>query len=99
MHKPGLLRSPLLRNSFFGVISIIFLPFFSGHGATTATATLPKPDHVVIVMEENHAYSQIIGSSSAPYINALAQQGAFSEFKRDLSSQSAKLCRALLRFN
>jgi phosphoesterase family protein len=37
---------------------------------------VPTPDHVVIVIEENHAYSQIIGSSSAPYINSLAQQGA-----------------------
>lgn len=34
------------------------------------------PDHVVIVMEENHSFSEIIGSSSAPYINSLAQQGA-----------------------
>ena len=76
MHKPGLLRSPLLRNSFFGVISIIFLQLLPGNMVATATTTLPRPDHVVIVMEENHAYSQIIGSSSAPYINALAQQGA-----------------------
>lgn len=34
------------------------------------------PDHIVIVMEENHSFSEIIGSSSAPYINSLAQQGA-----------------------
>jgi hypothetical protein len=27
-------------------------------------------------MEENHAYNEIIGSSSAPYINSLAAQGA-----------------------
>jgi acid phosphatase len=27
-------------------------------------------------MEENHSYSQVIGSSSAPYLNQLAQQGA-----------------------
>ena len=39
-------------------------------------ATVPHPDHVVIVIEENHAYSQIIGSSNAPYINLLASQGA-----------------------
>jgi hypothetical protein len=38
--------------------------------------TIPRPDHVVIVMEENHAYNEIIGSSSAPYINNLAGQGA-----------------------
>lgn len=37
---------------------------------------LPRPDHVVMVIEENQAYSDIIGNSMAPYINALAQQGA-----------------------
>jgi PKD repeat protein len=34
--------------------------------------SVPTPDHVVIVVLENHGYSQIIGSSSAPYINSLA---------------------------
>src|SRR5262245_18728080 len=29
-----------------------------------------------MVIEENKAYSQIIGSANAPYINSLAQQGA-----------------------
>jgi acid phosphatase len=28
--------------------------------------TLPLPAHVVVVIEENHSYSQIIGSSQAP---------------------------------
>jgi acid phosphatase len=35
------------------------------------TNSMPKPDHIVIAIEENHAYSQIIGSDSAPYINSL----------------------------
>ena len=35
-------------------------------------AQVPTPAHVVIVIEENHDYSQIIGSSAAAYINALA---------------------------
>jgi acid phosphatase len=39
-------------------------------------AALPLPEHVVVVIEENHDYSQIVGSTSAPYINSLAQQGA-----------------------
>src|SRR5215475_3754205 len=34
------------------------------------------PDHIVIVIEENHSFSSIIGSSQAPYINGLANQGA-----------------------
>lgn len=37
---------------------------------------LPKPDHVIIVIEENHGYEQIIGSKNAPYINQLAEKGA-----------------------
>lgn len=37
---------------------------------------LPKPDHIVILMEENHGYDQIIGSPLAPFINHLAKQGA-----------------------
>ncbi|HWO38016.1 MAG TPA: hypothetical protein VNO32_55285, partial [Candidatus Acidoferrum sp.] len=37
---------------------------------------MPLPAHVVVVIEENHGYSQIIGSSQAPYINTLASEGA-----------------------
>ena len=36
----------------------------------------PRPDHIVIVIEENHSYSQIIDSPEAPYLNKLAAQGA-----------------------
>jgi hypothetical protein len=39
-------------------------------------ANLPMPDHVVVIVEENHSYSQIIGNEDAPYINALAARGA-----------------------
>ena len=34
---------------------------------------IPELDHVFLIMMENHAYSQIIGSSDAPFINQLAQ--------------------------
>jgi len=36
---------------------------------------LPKPAHIVIVMEENHGFDQIIGSQNAPFINKLAKEG------------------------
>ncbi|HXA85216.1 MAG TPA: alkaline phosphatase family protein [Candidatus Dormibacteraeota bacterium] len=59
----------------------------SGGGVThtaNVSLTVPQtnvfgiapPDHLVIVIEENHSFASIIGSSSAPYINSLAQQGA-----------------------
>ncbi|MFE3882382.1 alkaline phosphatase family protein [Streptomyces lydicus] len=48
----------------------------NGFGAEPAAAALPTPDHVVVVVFENHAYGQVIGSSGAPYINSLASGGA-----------------------
>ncbi len=39
-------------------------------------SSVPQPDHVVVVVEENHSFSEIIGAPTAPYINSLAGQGA-----------------------
>ncbi|MGH8162750.1 MAG: alkaline phosphatase family protein, partial [Rhodanobacteraceae bacterium] len=36
----------------------------------------PAFDHIVVVIEENHSFGQIIGSPNAPHINALAAAGA-----------------------
>ena len=47
-----------------------------GVAQTGLPPSLPVPAHVVIVLEENHGYSEIIGSPEAPYINRLAARGA-----------------------
>jgi acid phosphatase len=48
----------------------------ASHARLTAS-TLPVPSHIVVVMEENHSYSDIIGNTSqAPYMNQLAGEGA-----------------------
>ncbi|GDY31157.1 alkaline phosphatase family protein [Gandjariella thermophila] len=44
--------------------------------SASAANGVPQPDHVVVVVMENHSYSEIIGSNSAPYINSLARSGA-----------------------
>jgi hypothetical protein len=41
-----------------------------------AATPLPRPDHTVVVIMENHAYSDIIGNPSAPYIASLRTAGA-----------------------
>lgn len=41
-----------------------------------ALGTPPTPAHVVVVIEENHSFTQVIGSPNAPYMNYLAQNGA-----------------------
>ena len=39
-------------------------------------AALPRPEKVVVVIEENRAFKRIIGSGAAPYIDSLAARGA-----------------------
>jgi hypothetical protein len=39
-----------------------------------AVGQVPASKHVVMVLEENHSYSSVIGSSSMPYLNSLASK-------------------------
>jgi hypothetical protein len=47
--------------------------------------TLPKPDHVIILMMENNGYGDIIGSANAPYMNSLANDPANAVFTQSYS--------------
>jgi phosphatidylinositol-3-phosphatase len=41
---------------------------------SAATLTVPSSTHVFLLVEENHSYSSVIGSSSMPYLNSLASK-------------------------
>lgn len=41
---------------------------------SASAATVPASNHVFLVVEENHRYSEVIGSSSMPYLNSLASK-------------------------
>ena len=57
--------------------AVAFQPYGSDTQVKLAASTTPTPAHVVVVMEENHSFSDIIGNTAdAPYINSLASQGA-----------------------
>jgi phosphatidylinositol-3-phosphatase len=56
-------------------------PSAASAGSAAATASpsaglVPAPAHTVVVIMENHAYSEVIGNSAAPFLNQLARQGA-----------------------
>ncbi|MFI9274389.1 alkaline phosphatase family protein [Kitasatospora sp. NPDC052896] len=59
-------------------VSLALYPHGSAVADTPpASSTVSAPSHIVVVMEENHSYDDIIGDTSdAPYINSLASQGA-----------------------
>ncbi|MER5202497.1 alkaline phosphatase family protein [Streptomyces sp. NPDC002825] len=69
-------RTALLSALGLAATSIGLWAGFGGTSQAQTAAVVPTPDHVVVVVFENHAYSQIIGSSSAPYINSLKAGGA-----------------------
>jgi hypothetical protein len=48
----------------------------AGPAPVAAAQSLPAPAHIVIVVEENKPDSAVVGSKSAPYLNALANAGA-----------------------
>jgi phosphatidylinositol-3-phosphatase len=56
--------------------------------AATTPQTSASPPHVMIVLMENHDYSSIIGSSSAPYINSLANSNGLATNWSDVSHPS-----------
>ncbi len=69
----------------FFVASLAICAFagqFGCGGGSTSTTPVQTPvptgqptfDHVVLVVEENHSYSDVIGNSSMPYFNSLASQ-------------------------
>ena len=64
--------------SVFPWLSLYLCVSVAGVVVNTGTAQaepLPRPDHIVIVVEENRGFAQIIGNRDAPYINALAKRG------------------------
>jgi phosphatidylinositol-3-phosphatase len=42
--------------------------------SSSTTSTVPASSHVFLLVEENHSYSSVIGSSSMPYLNSLASK-------------------------
>lgn len=46
----------------------------AGSSNVSTANRVPASSHVVIVVEENHSYPDVIGSSAMPYLNSLANQ-------------------------
>lgn len=58
------------------LLSASLLVCMTALSACNQQQTYPRPDHVIVVIEENHGYSSVIGSSNASYITELSREGA-----------------------
>lgn len=52
----------------------------AGTAPAAAPGPVPRPDHVVILILENHGDQSVLGSASAPYINKLAADSEAAAF-------------------
>jgi acid phosphatase len=75
--KPGDISRP---QTFLGAIvalSALQLACGGGHGLgpqNPVPASQLTFSHIILVVEENHSYSEVIGNSAMPYLNSLASQ-------------------------
>ncbi len=65
---------------YVSIIAILSFGFLAGPSKKISPQdplSLPKYDHIVIVIEENKDYSEVVGNKDAPYINnVLVNEGA-----------------------
>lgn len=63
--------NPIMNKHLCAMLLLLMLPV-----PVALAAGLPRPDHVVIVIEENHSYAQVMDlRNRASYIHALATRG------------------------
>ena len=65
-----------MRNRFAGwAAALLTCATIGGVSQPSSGAYLPRYDHILIVVEENKDFEQIIGNPAAPYLNRLAAEG------------------------
>jgi phosphatidylinositol-3-phosphatase len=73
-------RRPRVLLSGLAVLALVAAPW-AGRATTSdrlgsrAGHPAAPPDHLIVVVEENHAFEQIIGAPAAPFLNRLASHG------------------------
>ena len=65
-----LLRIPLIAACLAAAGAMTVAPAASAQSATSST--MPKLNHVFVIMEENNGFSDVIGNPAAPNLNHLA---------------------------
>jgi len=93
----GTSRSALRCWTLSALLVPSFLSFGCGAGTSGGTITtspstgkVPQLGHVVVVVEENTSYPQVIGNSAMPYFNSLAKKyGLATQYFANVHPSSA----------
>ena len=80
MEKLKTIRAGRSLAFFVMVMALLVLTLGCGGGSSSfhdpaaPSADFPQFSQVILVVEENHAYSEVIGNTSMPYLNSLASR-------------------------
>ena len=75
--------------AMLGVTGAALRPAAAAAGPCGTTATAPAYKHVIWIWMENHSLGDIIGSSSAPYLNSLASECGLATNYHNITHPSA----------
>jgi hypothetical protein len=81
-----ILQIILMKRNFTRILTVFCCLSFVFLSTSKSFSQLPRPDHIVVCIMENHPYTginssaSIFGNSAAPYINALAHDSNAANF-------------------
>lgn len=81
MQRGCLFHGRLIKLSFCSALALIGFACGGGGGSpdpTVSSGGIPVVAHVFLLVEENHAYGDVIGNSAMPYTNSLAARYALA---------------------
>jgi hypothetical protein len=58
----------------FGVVGLLLLMLAGPSTGAVAASSVPRYDHIFVIVEENHGFADVIGNPAAPNLNALADR-------------------------
>ena len=68
---------------FFLLLTVVIAggcggPGISKPAPSPTTPSVPQVGHVILLLEENHSYSTVIGNPAMPFLNSLATKGGLA---------------------
>jgi len=66
----------IVQRIVFTIAATLSLPVLTAGTTTAASSRVPEPEHIIVVVLENHSFNEIFGAGEAPFLDYLATHGA-----------------------
>ena len=84
------LRKLVLVWTLWVVVAVGVAAVAGGGAAAGRAGSVPPYDHIMVVVEENHGFGDVIGNPAAPNLNYLAKTfGLATEYRDELTTMTS----------